>query len=357
MNSLLSSISRSIAHIGHDVVCYSPTHPDLPDHEWRDGVEHIRLRGAERDARNLRNQVKGLPYSARAWKAIKKSDVLSCHLLTSFLFNSTRFANVVTHTVHRDPKPFLSLMSGLDRIYFASPSVEVAAQQLCPGLASKTKTIFNCTDFPDAPPSIPHPERAVKLIYIGRFSRDKGLESLIRGFLIARKDFPQLSLTLVGPQALEMGGEPDFLREMLDLIASEQANNNISIRQPLFDKQALEALLATHHIVCLPSLGGETLNMGVVESLPLAKPALVSDLAANSPLIVDGLTGFRVPKGDAQAWAFRIKNMASLCPSAYQEMALAAFHYGKTNFSADAVAHAYIQDFEAMLRDKKRNKQ
>ena len=60
----------------------------------------------------------------------------------------------------------------------------------------------------------PRSTEGLQFLYVGRFVRDKGLESLIQGFEIAVKDHPANRLATIGAQTDAGGADTAFFNEM-----------------------------------------------------------------------------------------------------------------------------------------------
>lgn len=349
VNSLLHSLTIALARHGHQVTAYSPTFPGCQRDEAVDGVRHVRIRGTERRSSNLRNVIAGLPYVLRVRSAISPCDVLSCHLLTSFLLKPIRDVKLVTHTIHRDPKRYLLLYRHLDRIYCGSDAVSEAAHQFLGNAAYKAKTIYNCVDMDGYPPRRCQRGETIEFLYVGRFSRDKGIETMVRAFMRLAAVEPRARLATVGPQEAGMGAEPDFLNAMRTLVESAGLGDRIRFEKPIFNRPGLDQRVSAADVICLPSLGGETLNMAVLECVRLAKPVLISDLPANRPLVVDGLNGFSARMADIDDWHAVMQRFVKMKAAQFEEMSAQSYNFVASRFSSDFIANAYVKDFQSML--------
>jgi glycosyltransferase involved in cell wall biosynthesis len=353
VNSLLESLCRALAAEGHGVTAYSPRFGSKPTREVIDGVRHIRLWGAERRRNNLINALCGLPYALSVRAALEPCDVLSCHMLHSFLYSSIRRARVVTHTVHRDPKPFLTLFRWLDRIYTGSDAVSERARLVAPVLADKVRTVHNCVDFRgyDLPARDPAPN--LRFIFVGRFSEDKGVDILIRAFVAAAKAEPGIKLSLVGPIEAKDGGDERLVEECRAYLRTEDMAERITIEMPIFDRTRLDERIRNSDVVCLPSVRGETLNMSIIECMRLAKCLLISDLPANAPLVKAGHSGFFARTGDEADWTRMILHLAANRDEV-AKFGTNAYRYGLETFSAVRIARDYVADFNSLLEKSKR---
>jgi glycosyltransferase involved in cell wall biosynthesis len=352
VNSLLDGLTRALARAGHEVTAYSPVTPGRPDVEVVAGVRHVRVQGAERRPGNLKNVVAGIPYALRVWKTIEPCDVLSGHLLHGFLFTGHPKAKIVTHTIHRDPKKFLLLFSQLDRIYTGSDAVTEEAAQVVPRIARKLKTVYNCVDFAGYETQEPRPaDGKVRFLFVGRFSRDKGLDVFIPAFCRAARQDASLTMKTLGPMKAEGGGDEGLLAEMQAFVKGEGLEDRVQFAEPVFTREQIDAEIRNCDVVCLPSVGGETLNMSIIESMRIGRALLISDLPANLPLTEEGHTGWFARAGDGASWERKITEISAqreLLP----QVGSNAYRFGLEKFSADKVAADYIADFSALLDAK-----
>jgi glycosyltransferase involved in cell wall biosynthesis len=243
----------------------------------------------------------------------------------------------------------------VDRVYSGSPSIIDELRQFSPALRRNAKCIFNFVDYR----GYRHTEQtfpggSVSFMYVGRFTADKGLESLIRGFLGAlakrHEGFPSIFLRLLGPQSMEEGADPDFVGMLKAIAAPGIASGAIAFEAPIYDRSRLEREIRRANVLCLPSLGGETLNMTMLEALRLSKPILVSDIPPNAPLVEPGLNGQRVKAGDENSWTAAMLAMAADL-NKLSNLSQGAFQYGEANFSKQLVIDAYLADFD-LLRSR-----
>jgi len=352
VNSLLDGLSKALARLGHEVTAYSPSIRSRPNHEILEGVRHVRLKGAKRRTNNLLNVVTGLPYALRVARALEACDVLSCHLWHGFFFTYCSHAQVVTHTIHRDPKKYLLLFALLDRIYAGSSTVATDACRILPLMTSKIRTIYNAVDFVGYnEPSPRSRDGHVKFIYVGRFSADKGLETFINAFCDAAALNSGIRLKTIGPMTAQDGGDEALMIRMRSMVAARGLSDRVNFAEPIYDRSVLDEEIRAADVVVLPSVAGETLNMSILESMRLGRALLISDLPANAPLIVDGKTGLFARVGDTAAWSNRILELAS-DPARLESFGLAAYFYGRENFSCDRIAMQYVNDFWEMLSAK-----
>ncbi|MCW2118502.1 glycosyltransferase [Flavobacterium sp. 7A] len=349
VNSLLGQLVNEFNDLGNEVTVYSPTFEGYNDIEVSNGVKYIRVKGATRKANLILNFFAGLPYFFRVLKKMEYADVLSTHLWHGFLFSFFKVAKVKTHTVHRDPKKYLNLFKNFNRIYFGSDSVCNEAIQMMPSLSDKFKTVYNCVDFKNYVSAVERKqEKKIRFLYVGRFSADKGLESLFFGFKKALDTFPDICLKTVGPLTEEGGSNMNYIRKLSDFVVENDLNNSIQISGPIYERDILDKEIGEHDVIVLPSIYGETLNMVVLECMRIGRAQLISDLPANIPLNEEGSTGFFCKAGDAESWAANIVKIARDIQMGV-DYGSNTFEYGKNKFSSKIVSKEYISDFRVLL--------
>ncbi|MDF7820407.1 glycosyltransferase family 4 protein [Runella sp. MFBS21] len=353
VNSLLLGLCRGLVSIGHEVSVYSPLAEGLSEEEIDNGITHIRVKGMPRKKNHVINFIMGIPYVLRVMSRLKKSDVLSCHLLQGFLFTKNNKATIVTHTIHRDPKKFIYFFLKLDRIYVGSDNVAQDAKLIVPKIDNIIKTVYNCVDFLNySQPTLKKRNGFIEFVYIGRFSRDKGVVSLIKGFCLAIKENPFIKLKCIGPITSSEGGDEELFLEMKELISVNGVSNYITICPPIFDREKLDVEIKNSDVVVLPSIGGETLNMSILECMRIGKALLISDLPANQPLVIENVTGEFVKAGDVESWKEKIITMSADIDR-IEKFGENAYLYGREKFSCEKIADTYVKDFKKLIAEKR----
>ena len=69
-------------------------------------------------------------------------------------------------------------------------------------------------------------------------------------------------------------------------------------------------VLSAADIAVLPSLSGEAFPRAVIEAMAMGRPVVATDVGGTREAIVEGVTGFVVSPGDAEALADRIGRLA-----------------------------------------------
>ena len=350
VNNLVWMLAKQFAR-ANKVIAYSPSSPGLPEHEIDNyGIEHFRRPGLPVHPNVWRDNLQALPYSARILPLLTAAEVTSFHTPFSFLLRHKPGLGVCTHTIHRTPKWILKLHGGLDRIYGGSHAVIEQAKAISPRAARKLKAIHNCIDLPERMPSTALRE-PLTFLYVGRFARDKGLESLIRGFLAAASENSTMRLKTIGPQSGNEGADEELLAEMKTQIGASAHGNRVSLEPSIYDREKLGAEIERAAVFCLPSLSGETFSMAALEGMASAKPLLVSDFGPMREMVEHERNGYIAKAGDVAAWRAAIEFFAQnqdLIPALGQR----SFEKARSEFSSEKIAQEYLADFRMLMEEK-----
>lgn len=348
-------LAREFARLGHEVVAYSRAVPELPDRETdAHGIRHIRLPGYALHPNLWLDHLNALRWAMKLWPVLESADVTTFHTAFSFLLRHRRGLGVCTHTIHRTPKSIVPLYRNLDRVYAGGDAVVRQALTIDAGIRN-LKRVHNCIAIPpDAqPPAFParSGSAGLRFLYVGRFVRDKGLESLIKGFEIALKNHPANTLATVGPQTDESGADTAFFREISGYVASRNLARSIELLPPVYDKAKLTAQVAAADVICVPSLTGETFSMAVLEGMAQAKPILVSDFGPMPEAIDHLVNGYVSRAGDAASMGEAIEFFSSHRED-LPRLGAAAFIKARDRFSATVIAQEYVDDFRELIAQK-----
>jgi phosphatidylinositol alpha-mannosyltransferase len=221
------------------------------------------------------------------------------------------------------------------------------------GSITSLKRIYNCIALdPEAPRPRQRDEKAgLVFLYVGRFVADKGIESLVKGFELARPHLPANRLETVGPISGPDGADYRFHRKISRYVRARRLDGVVSLRGPIFDKAQLNTVIASADVICVPSLGGETFSMAILEAMALAKPVLVSDFSPMPEAVDHLVTGYVARAGDEgsirDGMRFFSENRGRI-----MEMGQAAYQKAAACFSVERIASEYMEDFEALISGK-----
>ena len=298
VNNLLWMLARRFRQLGHSVSVCSPLAEGFACEETDQyGIAHYRMPGARMRRGTWANNLSGFPYAFHVWCRLPIGDVTSFHAPFSFMLRYRRGIGVCTHTIHRTPKWIVRLYGGMDRIYAGSHATVKEASAIAPGIAMRLKAVHNCIDVCDDPPNASAMVgSALSLIYVGRFTPDKGLYSFISGAVDAICDGFDVRVSTIGPQQDEEGGESAFFEAMCRLVGEKGVASRFRFLPSINNRVQLLAEVDKHDAFCLPSISGETFSMAGLEAMSRAKPLLTSDYGPMPEMVDEGVNGFTVAK-------------------------------------------------------------
>lgn len=150
---------------------------------------------------------------------------------------------------------------------------------------SKIVTIHNAiaAEPPAFDPVVWQGER-LKVLFIGRFDRQKGIDVLLEALAPVQDQF---SVRLIGGA---VGDEEDV----------DFDKYPFAQRTGWLDAPEISAYLHECDVVAVPSRW-EGFGLVAIEAMRMGKPVIASDIGGLSEIVVHGKTGFLVPPGDAEA--------------------------------------------------------
>jgi glycosyltransferase involved in cell wall biosynthesis len=121
---------------------------------------------------------------------------------------------------------------------------------------------------------------------------------------------------------------------------------------PIFDKDRLNAMIVDADVICVPSLGGETFSMAILEAMAMGKPVLVSDFSPMPEAVDHKVTGYVAQAGNAASIAEGIRFFSERAEK-LPEIGMAGFEKARRCFSVERIAAEYLKDFEELIESKK----
>ncbi len=163
------------------------------------------------------------------------------------------------------------------------------------------------------------PPRGDYLLYYGRLSHEKGIETLLDAVL-AR---PNLTLMIVGTGPLEA--------QLRERVAAADATHIEFLG--FHSGEDLYRLVAGASFVVVPSAWYENNPMTVIEACALGRPVIGAAIGGIPEIVREGETGYLFPSGDAQALGKVLDNALQLDEADYQSLSAAARKFYETHFS------------------------
>jgi phosphatidylinositol alpha-mannosyltransferase len=183
------------------------------------------------------------------------------------------------------------------------------------------------------PARVRAPDEPLRILFVGQAVERKGLPVLLRAFEALREQLPA-SLTLVGAT------ESEVAHMMLD-------DRGVTALGKVSEERKL-AELRRAHVLCAPSLGGESFGMVLTEAFAAGTPVLASDIPGYRDVVRDGHDGVLVPVDDPLALAHELRGLALEEP---RRASMAASARARAErFAWPAVASEVTETYERACR-------
>lgn len=145
----------------------------------------------------------------------------------------------------------------------------------------------------------PGPGAPLRLVYIGRLAREKGLVEMLRGVALARAQGANVRLAIGGS-----GPEEPRLRRLAGKLGLA---DNVSFAGPVFGRDKLELLGGADAFLFASQ--SEGLPYALLESMAAGVPVVATRVGAIPDVVVDGVHGLLVPPRDPGAIAGAIRKL------------------------------------------------
>lgn len=204
---------------------------------------------------------------------------------------------------------------------------------LAAGSKCRVVVLPNATDVPAAPPAPPPPTGPLKLLFVGRFAFNKGLDVLMavaeRLVKEGLQDRVRFQLAGDGP--------------LLEIYQHTGLPVNVELLGRVDDAR-LSELYATCAALVLPTRF-EGMPTVVLEAMARARPVIVSDVGASGEL-VSPHNGYLLPPGDAEQLYNAVLAFAHRSPEVRTRMGAFSFDRVKEIFSWPVVTERFVKLFE-----------
>jgi len=185
------------------------------------------------------------------------------------------------------------------------------------------------------------PVEAPVAVYVGRLSKEKGLNELLRGFAVALRSVPDAILLLVGDGAM---------RPELEALCGELNLGPANIR--FVGRVAVNEVpcwLRASNVYMLTS-PNEGFSCALLEAMSAGLASVVSAIPANLQLIDNGIHGSAVTWNDAEGIGGSLVRLLG-DPDLRERLGRAARARVLENYSMDKVLERYEQLFASMDRE------
>src|SRR5487761_434424 len=185
---------------------------------------------------------------------------------------------------------------------------------------------------------IPHASPVVG--FVGRLTRDKGIQDLLEAFSFLRESFPKLRLLLVG-EFEEGDAVPPNIRNQI--FADPQIICTGFVRDPAPYYHVIDILALPSHREGFPN--------AVLEAHAASKPVVGARATGTIDAISDGINGILVPVGDAPAFAKAIADLLRH-PQLAGEMGRAGHERAGRKFHPQRIWTALLEEYSRLLRER-----
>ncbi len=164
-------------------------------------------------------------------------------------------------------------------------------------------------------------------LFFGRIRTYKGLEKLVR---LAQKT-PKIQYRVIG--------EPD--QESQDVVRRLDALENVSVVAHEVSDEEMSNEFANADWILLP-YSSATQSGVIVDSYRYSRPVIAYDVGAIQEQVIDGETGFLIPKDDEEALRKAVEKANLMSDTKKREFAHNAYEFGKKKYAADSVADRFL---------------
>ena len=350
------AMALEYAKAGHEVTMISRRFDGFPNHEMRDGVRHIRVPSCDPPKPGLTYRLMDAFYSVIVSLKLPKADVTVTNSVSAPLILPLRKAGRIAVSVGRYPKGQMAFYRRAARLHAASTYIAQAIVQQSPSMRSRVHVVNNAIshDFAQAITSERGP-RETEIVYLGRISREKGLDILIRAFKAIAPDYPDWRLTLIGPWEVASGGDGGAFLDELKAIAPE-LGERVTFTGPIYDGQAIVARLRAADVFVYPSVAekGEAFGVAPVEAMACGCAIILSALKCFEDFVAPEQNGLVFDHGrNAVANLTEVLNRL-LGDSDLRERLGRAATRTALGFTPARIAQAMLEDFERLVADDDR---
>ncbi|MFZ2853188.1 MAG: glycosyltransferase family 4 protein [Rhodocyclaceae bacterium] len=144
-------------------------------------------------------------------------------------------------------------------------------------------------------------EKPLRLLYIGRFSYQKGLSDVLRGLQLVRLHGIEANLTIAGS-----GPEESALHQLVERLGLGKL---VTFSGPVFDEAKIK-LLGAADVFLLPTFHSEGLPYALLECMAAGVPPITTRVGAIPDVAFAGVHAIFVPPQNPEAIARAIEQLA-----------------------------------------------
>jgi glycosyltransferase involved in cell wall biosynthesis len=150
---------------------------------------------------------------------------------------------------------------------------------------------------------VPEPAGPVRILLASRMLRTKGIPEFVAAARLLKAKWPDVQFLLAGSP--DDGNPASLTREELGALNEE------GYVSWLGHQRNVAALLASVHVVALPSYYKEGVPKVLIEAAACGRPVVTTDTPGCRDIVRDGLNGFLVPPRDSRALTDALDRLVS----------------------------------------------
>lgn len=197
------------------------------------------------------------------------------------------------------PNKILTLSSGIDESWFVPQPVERSGQ--------------------------------IKMLFVGRFERRKGLKELIRAYKSLAKNSANIQLSIAGPI-------PDHLKDK---------QSGIVYFGSISDEEQMKRIMDEHHVLVVPSIS-EGMPTVILEGMARGMAIVCADVGANQ-VMVDSQNGWLMNQVSVPILIDILSKVQQSTPGVIKEMGLVSLKRVNQNWGWSQVGKNHIESINNWL--------
>jgi glycosyltransferase involved in cell wall biosynthesis len=142
-----------------------------------------------------------------------------------------------------------------------------------------------------------------KLLYVGRISPEKGLETAIESMVILQQAYPELTLSVIGAAK-----DDQEFNKLKSYVKKERLSEKVDFLGPVSYCEIPE-LMWNHHILIVPSIWQEPFGRVVLEGMAAGMVVIGTGQGGMSVILKNQITGLTFPPKDAQKLSNQIERV------------------------------------------------
>ncbi len=180
----------------------------------------------------------------------------------------------------------------------------------------------------------------------------KGVHTTVDAFARIMDRFPDVAVVITDTrEILDWAHElKDYREYIFSMVEENDMNERVVMRSFDFFKELPQAY-GMSDIVLYPTSGEEPFGLVPLESMSAGKPVIVTRSGGLIESVVDGVTGFLIPKEDDRMLANRISTLLRY-PDLAEKMGQAGRRHVEEHFSRQRMASEVAELYSAAMADR-----